>query len=282
MTKKIHPADAATIVAIERASYFTVTMLVDGHHERIEFKSLDLARAARPQFEQKFGGNRRALIYAVTSDDFSHMVPDWYQPVEKTMTATQTATKKIPVPPPRSNSSVLSVELPKLAVGTMIDGVDCGDMTDDPKKPGVPVYLQTQNKRDLSPENKAKIDELKKKLAAEARAKTIERKQMAKNLGMSPAQLKTTGAKLKSEKKEATKKAKAPKVKKPKKERVDISGRLLQALKRKDGVTNGDLVDIFGKRIHVRVMEKTAKDAGCKFKLVEKEGELKRYVAIAA
>ena len=37
-----------------------------------------------------------------------------------------------------------------LPAGTVIDGIDCSGMTDDPKRNGVPVYLQTQNRTALT------------------------------------------------------------------------------------------------------------------------------------
>ena len=54
----------------------------------------------------------------------------------------------------------------RVADGTVIDGVDCSGMMDDPKKEGIPVYLQTQNRKGLTPEQKALVDAI----VAESRA----------------------------------------------------------------------------------------------------------------
>jgi hypothetical protein len=86
-----------------------------------------------------------------------------------------------------------------LPAGSLVDGVDCAGMIDDPKQAGIPVYLQTQNRRALSPELKEKLDAAKRAARSAERAKASERKAMAKNLGMSPFQMRSTGAPLKSE-----------------------------------------------------------------------------------
>lgn len=75
---------------------------------------------------------------------------------------------RLPVPPPRLAQEKTTI--PALPTGTMVDGIDCGGMTDDPKKPGVPVYLQIQNRRALTPEQQAKIDAARSKAKAEAKA----------------------------------------------------------------------------------------------------------------
>lgn len=56
----------------------------------------------------------------------------------------------------------------KLPKGTMIDGIDCSGMIDDGKAEGIPVYLQVQNRRPLTPEQQAKVDEMAKARAATA------------------------------------------------------------------------------------------------------------------
>lgn len=76
--RKPHPSDAHNAQAIQRASYFTVVLLVQGRQEKLELKTLGQAREAKPLLETIHGGSRRALIYAVTPDGLSHMVPDSY------------------------------------------------------------------------------------------------------------------------------------------------------------------------------------------------------------
>jgi hypothetical protein len=53
-----------------------------------------------------------------------------------------------------------------LPTGTVIDGIDCSGMTDDPKKSDVPVYLQRQNVKE-SAEARKNAEEAKKKQATE-------------------------------------------------------------------------------------------------------------------
>lgn len=70
------------------------------------------------------------------------------------------ATKKGGNPAPLPPQGAQLKPLPK---GTMRDGIDCSGMTDDPQKEGIPVYLQVQNRKELTPEQKATVDALKKK-----------------------------------------------------------------------------------------------------------------------
>jgi hypothetical protein len=67
------------------------------------------------------------------------------------------------------NGNVLPAEdaLPVLPKGTVIGGVDCSGMTDDPKKSGIPVYLQRQNVKE-SVEARKLAEEAKKKHATDA------------------------------------------------------------------------------------------------------------------
>lgn len=272
--KEPHAADLATIQGIERASYFTVTLRVGGAYRTHDLKTLELARQAKPLLEELHGGQRRALVYAVTPEGFSFLVPDTYNPMEKDMTTLNSTTSaaaiaaaangaalppgtakgaeaavnaearkgtpgkggngnggkipyagkeprknaakgkggKLPVPPRRNatpapevgkaastdvvlrvgdkvaapkkaesakpdaakvaaaksgaNSNVAAPAAPDMAIlpkGTLVDGIDCSGMTDLAKYAGIPVYLQVQNRKGLSPELKAKVDDMAKK-----------------------------------------------------------------------------------------------------------------------
>lgn len=105
--------------------------------------------------------------------------------------------------------------LAPLPEGTIIDGVDCSGMTDDPRKEGLPVYLQHQNRRALSPENAAKAAALAAALKAEKRAQDTARRARAKLLGLSPLDLRRHGAVLKSETEKDSAMSKKRKVKLP-------------------------------------------------------------------
>lgn len=105
--------------------------------------------------------------------------------------------------------------LAPLPEGTIIDGVDCSGMTDDPRKDGIPVYLQQQNRRALSPENAAKAVLLAAAIQAEKRAQRVERRAKAKLLGLSPLDLRQHGAVLKSETQKESAMSKKRKVKLP-------------------------------------------------------------------
>jgi hypothetical protein len=62
--------------------------------------------------------------------------------------------------PPAADPVVVAIEPVPLAKGTIIDGVDCSGMIDDPKRAGIPVHLQTQNRKELTAEQKAAIKRL--------------------------------------------------------------------------------------------------------------------------
>src|SRR5580693_4995460 len=72
----------------------------------------------------------------------------------------------------------------RLPLGTTIDGIDCSGMIDDPKKAGVPAYLQVQNRKGLTPEQLAKVKAIQTAARADEKAKLRERAEMAKQLGM--------------------------------------------------------------------------------------------------
>lgn len=96
----------------------------------------------------------------------------------------------------------------KLAAGTIINGIDCGGMTDDPRL-GVPVYLQPQNRKPLTPEQQATFDAKMKAVKAAEKSALAATKQDPSALGMSPLDMRKSGAKLKSEAKAARKQAAA-------------------------------------------------------------------------
>lgn len=236
------------------------------------------------------------------------------------MTATHNgASGRLPVPPPRGASASISVlasqidgngspatktpcrslvpyagkEGPPVPLppGTFVDGVDCSGMTDDPKKIGIAPYLQTQNRKALSPEQLAKVREIQAKTKAEGKAKDQERIAMAKKLGMSPLEMKKAGAKLKSETK-AKGKAKVAKSKKavsaaPKKAKAVGAARkpgelrpgsktaqIAEMLTRAKGCTTAEVLAATG--WPSVSMPQQAKVAGLKLRK-EKDGKISRY-----
>lgn len=75
-SRKMHPADLATIEAVKNAAYFTATIYVGGEHERHELKSLAYARAAAKLLPEARGVSRKGIVYAVNADGRYFMVPD--------------------------------------------------------------------------------------------------------------------------------------------------------------------------------------------------------------
>ena len=215
---KTHPADTANAEAIARASYFTVCLLVGGHHEKLELKSLDLARKARPLFEEIKGGARRALIYAVTPDGFTHLVPDTYNPIGEinmSAQATHTAARpngkipaagqeprkkkpvaRLPVPPPKGTGITPTPDAGKAAMEVTLVA--------DTKKDGIPVGLQVQNRVPLTPEQKAKVETeaVPEKAETSARAEALHRARADEKAAKSRARI----AKLKAVQSGETKK----------------------------------------------------------------------------
>jgi len=166
---------------------------------------------------------------------------------------------RLPVPPPkgalvsindaRNGSHSNVADAVRLPPGTTIDGIDCSGMIDDPKKAGVPPYLQVQNRKGLTPEQFAKVKAIQTAARAEEKAKLRERAEMAKQLGMAPTEMRKHGAKLKSEtkSKEATVKRKTSKnAKTPKpasaagQSKTEIA---LKLLKRERGATRKEIAD---------------------------------------
>jgi hypothetical protein len=110
-----------------------------------------------------------------------------------------------------------NVEPPKaqpLPAGTVIDGLDCSGMTDDPKRKGIPVYLQTHNRRTLTPAQLEQVKLIQAKARADEKAKKAMRIEAAKKLGISPTEMRKTGASLKSESASKKKSGKKPAAKK--------------------------------------------------------------------
>lgn len=71
------------------------------------------------------------------------------------------APDKLPVPPRRLIAYAGAEVKPAfkaVPAGTIVDGINCTGMTEDPKKAGVPVYLQAQNRKVLTPEQRAAMD----------------------------------------------------------------------------------------------------------------------------
>lgn len=69
--------------------------------------------------------------------------------------------------PDAATAQALSAAPQPLAKGTLVDGVDCSGMTDDPKLDGIPCYLQTQNRKALSATLRKRVEQL----AADGRVK---------------------------------------------------------------------------------------------------------------
>jgi hypothetical protein len=59
-------------------------------------------------------------------------------------------------------------------------GTTIGGMTDDPRKAGIPVHLQVQNRQPLSAEKWAKVEEAAARAAARVVADSAPRAEMAK------------------------------------------------------------------------------------------------------
>ena len=184
-----------------------------------------------------------------------------------------------------------------LPVDTIVDGVDCSGMTLDPKKGDMPAFLQSQNRRGLTPEQKAKVDAAVKLLKDADKAKAKERKAMASQLGMAPTDMKKAGAKLKSEvKAKPTKTAKTKTVKPVKAKAEKATTKPVKVAKpRKDGEPRpGSKAALVGDLLRRKngctaaeamkaaewpsiSMPAAAKAAGLKLRKEKKPGEVTRY-----
>lgn len=176
-----------------------------------------------------------------------------------------------------------------LPAGAIVDGLDCSGMVDDPKKDGIPVWLQTQNRRPLTPEQLAAVRA--REAAARAREKVAraERRDMARRLGMSVVAMRVPGAKLKSETEEESVMAKKTKAKARTKRRataVRVEKRttdlrpdsklaiVVSLLTRKEGCTTADVLAATG--WPTVSMPQQAKAAGLVLSK-EKDGAVFRY-----
>ncbi len=75
MPKKVHPADLATCEAVKRATHFTSTIRKDMRHHTFEWPTLAEAREAARLMPKVFAVNRGAIVYAITPEGWSFMVP---------------------------------------------------------------------------------------------------------------------------------------------------------------------------------------------------------------
>jgi hypothetical protein len=77
-TKKTHPADAADLALIPACKKFTATILKGGKPNTSEHASLDAARIEAAKLNATANGMRKALVYAITDDGRSILVPALY------------------------------------------------------------------------------------------------------------------------------------------------------------------------------------------------------------
>lgn len=69
-----------TLDAYRRAHHFTTTILKMGGYLTERSTSLEAARGLRPALEKRAANNRKALVYAVTPDGGTHLIPDSFVP----------------------------------------------------------------------------------------------------------------------------------------------------------------------------------------------------------
>jgi hypothetical protein len=77
-TKKTHPADTADLALIPACKQFTATILKGGKPNTSEHASLDAARIEAAKLNATANGMRKALVYAITDDGRSILVPALY------------------------------------------------------------------------------------------------------------------------------------------------------------------------------------------------------------
>jgi len=77
-TKKTHPADTADLALIPACKKFTATILKGGKPNTSEHASLDAARIEAAKLNAAANGMRKALVYAITDDGRSILVPASY------------------------------------------------------------------------------------------------------------------------------------------------------------------------------------------------------------
>ncbi|KYK50017.1 hypothetical protein A1D31_22150 [Bradyrhizobium liaoningense] len=77
-SKKIHPADAADLALIPACKKFTANILKGGKQQTSEFDSLTSARLEAVKLNATSNNGRKALVYAITDDGRSILVPASY------------------------------------------------------------------------------------------------------------------------------------------------------------------------------------------------------------
>lgn len=77
-TKKTHPADTADLALIPACKKFTATILKGGKPNTSEHASLEAARIEAVKLNATANGTRKALVYAITDDGRSILVPASY------------------------------------------------------------------------------------------------------------------------------------------------------------------------------------------------------------
>lgn len=72
-------AMAGTAEMVARAHHFSVTILSNRKYVTWRHRTLDGARALRGTLEHLANNSRKALVYAITPDGGTHLVPDSFQ-----------------------------------------------------------------------------------------------------------------------------------------------------------------------------------------------------------
>lgn len=66
--------------ACQAATHFTTTIFVNRGYDTLTSASLEAARSKRLSLEQAANNGRKAMVYAVTPDGFTHLIPDNFNP----------------------------------------------------------------------------------------------------------------------------------------------------------------------------------------------------------
>ncbi len=69
--------------AVDAATHFTATIFCRHGYLTETHATLADARAAGPSLERQANNGRRAMVYAVTADGFTHFVPAFFNQGEK-------------------------------------------------------------------------------------------------------------------------------------------------------------------------------------------------------
>lgn len=201
MTKPVHPIDQEVADAIATAESFIVSLFLGGLHEAHPFKSFEKAVQAAALLPTARGSSRRAIVYGITADGRSVMIPPKFFPPDttqkpmetdmslvemaKTLAAPQSAVMadaKGTKPPTKSEKAAAAVvvatskptdnkaELRKIADAAATvkkpTVVPPAWLVADPKKDGIPVELQVQNRKPLTAAQQKKMDDMAKAKAA--------------------------------------------------------------------------------------------------------------------